>query len=78
MAEGDVREDDAITVGVLGVLILLCGIGNFCAGIVWVAEFHITGGTGIWSGIPVSDIFLNAFEVFFFERIVSQLKKFTK
>ena len=67
MAEGDVKKDHAMAAGVLGVLILLCGLGDFIAGIVWVAKFHITGGTGIWSGIPVSDIFKNAFEVFFFE-----------
>ena len=54
MAEGDVKKDHAMAAGVLGVLILLCGLGDFIAGIVWVAKFHITGGTGIWSGIPVS------------------------
>ena len=54
MAVGDIRRDHATTVGVLGVFILLCGIGDFITGIIWIARFHIPGGAGLWSGIPVS------------------------
>lgn len=52
MAGQDVEAGTARAAGIVGILILICGIADSVCGFIWVG-YGIPGGHGLWSGIGV-------------------------
>ena len=64
MAGQDVEAGTAKSVGIVSILILICGIADSVCGFIWVGH-GVPGGHGLWSGIGVS------FSVMLFNAIFS-------
>lgn len=54
---GELTPGNAKGAGVVGILILICGVIQCVCGFIWIG-FGGDGGHGLWSGFLVSSIFL--------------------
>ena len=63
---GKVSKNMAIGAGIIGFILLGCGLGCAVAGFVWTA--HGKGAHGIWSGIFVSTLCFSCVFLFILNR----------